>query len=428
LEKAYTDLSIHLARQLDQKDELNSYRQEFYHQPKIIYMDGNSLGLLSQRAEDTLLETLNSWKTYGIDGWTQGTDPWFYLSEKLGEMSTSLIGAKKEEVIITGSTTVNLHQLLATFYHPKGKRTKILADELNFPSDIYAIKSHLRLRGLDPEKHLILVKSRDGKTLREEDVIHSMTNEVALAIFPSVLYRSGQLLDMKQITEAAHEKGIRIGFDLCHSIGALPHSLRKWNVDFAFWCTYKYVNGGPGSPAGIYINEVHLPKAPGLSGWFGSDKTKQFDMELTMTPAPSAGALQIGTPHVLSAAPLIGSLSMFQEVGIDKIRSKSLQLTEYMMALIDAKLHTYGFTIANPRENRRRGGHIYLEHAEAARISKALKHEKVIPDFRTPSGIRLAPVSLYNSFEDVWKVVHKLKRIMEEKRYKQFKNKRDVVS
>ena len=331
-------------------------------------------------------------------------------------------------MVVSGSTTINLHQLLATFYKPNGKRTKILADELNFPSDIYAIKSHLALRGMNPEEHLVLVTSEDQHTLKEEDIIDSMTDDIALAVFPSVLYRSGQLLDMKRITEAAHENGIVIGFDLCHSIGALPHSLDDWKVDFAFWCTYKYLNGGPGSPAGIYINEHHLPINPGLSGWFGSDKTKQFDMELTMSPAPDAGAMQIGTPHILSAAPLIGSLKLFQDIGIEKIRRKSLKLTEYMMALIDAKLSAYGFNIANPREDNRRGGHVYLEHPEAIRICKALKQEKVTPDFRPPSGIRLAPVALYNSFEDVWNVVDCLQRIMEEERYKQFESDREIVS
>lgn len=428
LKKENIDPSIDYARKLDEKDPLRHYREQFFLQPDTIYMDGNSLGLLSKRAEDSLSNIVHAWKMYGIDGWTKGEHPWFYLSEQLASMSANLLGAQSEEVIITGSTTVNLHQLLATFYQPKGNRTKILADELNFPSDIYAIKSHLQLRGMDPNKHLVLIQSRDGNTLQEEDIIQSMTSEIALAIFPSVLYRSGQLLDMKRISEAAHQHGIVIGFDLCHSIGAIPHSLNSWDIDFAFWCTYKYVNGGPGSPAGIYIHQENLPQTPGLHGWFGSDKTKQFDMELTLHPAQEAGAMQIGTPHILSLAPLIGSLTMFQEIGIEQIRLKSLQLTDFMMALIDTKLKSTGFTISNPRESFRRGGHIYLEHPEAARICKALKHENIIPDFRTPSGIRLAPVALYNSFEDVWQVVEVMKKIMEEESYKQFENKRDIVS
>jgi kynureninase len=428
MRKANPNPTIDHARKSDREDELRKYKHEFYHQADTIYMDGNSLGLLSKQAERSLFDLLDSWKTHGIDGWTKGDTPWFYLAEQLGEKSAELIGGKQEEIIITGSTTINLHQLLSTFYRPEGNRTKILADELNFPSDIYAIKSHLELRGMNPDDHLILIRSEDGYTLNEDDIIEAMTSEVAVAIFPSVLYRSGQLLDMKRITDAAHESGILVGFDLCHSVGAIPHSLDDWNVDFAFWCTYKYVNGGPGSPAGIYVNEKHLPVQPGLGGWFGSDKSKQFDMELTMSPAPSAGALQIGTPHILSAAPLLGSLEIFQEIGMEKIRSKSLQLTDFMMTLIDEKLDGYDLTIRNPREGNARGGHIYLEHEEAVRICKALKQANVIPDFRPPSGIRLAPVALYNSFEEVWHVVSILQTIMEEGRYKQFEKNREIVS
>src|SRR5699024_3110582 len=222
------------AQQLDQQDELKSYRNEFYINPEEIYLDGNSLGLLSKRAQHSLMGLLESWKKHGIDGWTAGEYPWFYLSEKLGEMSAPLVGADPNEVIVTGSTTANLHQLVATFYKTEGKRTKILADELNFPSDIYALKSQLQLRGLDPKDHLVQVKSSDGDTIQEEDIVKAMTDDIALIILPSVLYRSGQLLDIEKLTKEAHQRGIKIGFDLCHSIGAIPHNLHDWDVDFAF--------------------------------------------------------------------------------------------------------------------------------------------------------------------------------------------------
>src|SRR5699024_2591614 len=267
-------------------------------------------------------------------------------------------------------------------------RTIILADELNFPSDIYALKSQLQLRGLDPKDHLVQVKSSDGDTIQEEDIVKAMTDDIALIILPSVLYRSGQLLDIEKLTKEAHQRGIKIGFDLCHSIGAIPHNLHDWDVDFAFWCTYKYLNGGPGSVGGLYVHKKHFGVEPGLAGWFGSNKERQFDMEHTMVPVGHAGALQVGTPHVLSAAPLLGSLKIFEETGIEKIRSKSLHLTEYMMMLVEAELSKYDFVIANPREESARGGHIYLKHKEAARICKALKENNVIPDFRAPSGIR----------------------------------------
>ncbi|THE13273.1 kynureninase [Bacillus timonensis] len=416
------------ARKLDREDPLARFQDEFYLQPNTIYMDGNSLGLLSKRAEQSLLDSLEDWKENGIDGWTQGRQPWFYMSEIASELLAPLVGASPEEVIVTGSTTVNLHQLVATFYQPKGKRTKIVADELNFPSDIYALQSQLRIHGLNPEEQLVRVKSRDGRYLVEEDIIDAMTDEVALVVLPSILYRSGQILDMERLTAEAHRRGILIGFDGCHSVGAIPHSFSKWDVDFAFWCNYKHLNGGPGAVAGLYVNRKHFGVLPGLAGWFGSNKEKQFDMEHSFIPADSAGAFQIGTPHVLSLAPLLGSLDMFREAGIEQIRTKSLLLTNFLLELIDAELVGMGFTIGSPREEYVRGGHVGLEHKEAARICKALKENGIIPDFRAPNMIRLAPVPLYNSFEDVWNVIQMLKTIMEEKQYEKFTNERDVVA
>lgn len=422
------EITLEYAKKLDELDALKKFREEFYVQPDVIYMDGNSLGVLSKRAEQSLLILLDSWKKYGIDGWTQGEHPWFYFSDRLSEMCAPLVGASKQEVIITGSTTSNLHQLIASFYHPEGARTKILADELNFPSDLYAIGSQLSLHGYNPEEHMKLVKSRDGDTLNEADIVEAMKEDVALIVLPSVLYRSGQILSIKELTKAAHERNILIGFDLCHSIGSIPHQLDDWDVDFAFWCNYKHLNGGPGAVGGLYVNQKHFGQKPGLAGWFGSDKEKQFDLSIQMTPATDASAYQIGTPNILSAAPLYGSLEIFAEAGIDAIRDKSLKLTDYMTLLIEEELSDHQFMIASPKEHNRRGGHIYLVHEEAARICKALKEFQVIPDFRSPNGIRLAPLALYNSFEDVWKTVQILKKIMKEEAYKKFENKRDVVA
>ena len=419
--------SVDYAKSLDKEDDLKNFRNEFYLQEDIIYMDGNSLGLLSKRAEKTLLELLNSWRKHGINGWTSGKNPWFYLSESVGEKMAPLVGGMKGEVIATGSTTVNLHQLVATFYKPSGNKTKILADELNFPSDIYALKSQLVLKGYNPDEHLVRVESPDGRFLREEDIIDAMTDDIALIVLPAILYRSGQLLDMEYLTKAAHERGILIGFDLCHSVGSVEHLLHEWGVDFAFWCTYKHLNGGPGSVGGLFVHNKHFGTAPGLAGWFGSKKESQFDMDHKMDPAMDAGAFQIGTPHVLSLAPVIGALELFEEAGIDRIRKKSLQLTSYMLDLINDELADYSFVVGNPIDDTR-GGHVLLEHAEAARICSALKESGVIPDFRAPNGVRLGPVAMYNSFEDVWHTVQKLKVIMDEKRYEKFENKRDVVA
>ncbi|WP_432353711.1 kynureninase [Sporosarcina sp. A2] len=405
-----------------------SRRNEFYIQEDIIYFDGNSLGLLSKRAEASVHAMMDSWKTHGIDGWMQGECPWFQLSEELGASMAPLIGAKPEEVIVTGSTTSNLHQLLATFFKPENGRTKILADELNFPTDIYAIQSQLQLHGLNPADHLIQVKSRDGQTLHTEDIVEAMTDDVAIVILSGVLYRSGQVLNMEKVTEAAHARGILVGYDLCHSIGAIPHALDAWNADFAFWCNYKHLNGGPGATGGIYMNEKHFGTQPGLAGWFGSAKDRQFDMSHTFTPAEGAGFLQMGTPHLLSSAPLIGALELMNEVGIEAIRERSLALTGYLQELIETELAEYGFTVTSPKNDEDRGGHVFAVHKEAARICKALKANGIIPDFRTPNGIRLAPVALYNTFEEVLETVTILKRIMDEEQYKQFENKREVVA
>lgn len=412
----------------DREDALARFREEFYLPVGKIYLDGNSLGLLSRRAEKSVWDVLDDWRERGIDGWTEGKRPWFTMAERLGAMTAPLVGADAEEVVVTGSTTVNLHQLLATFYRPEGARTRILADVLNFPSDIYAMQSQLRLHGLNPAEHLRRVESEDGYSLDEQAIIEAMDDDVAVVVLSAVLYRSGQLLDIERVTRAARERGVLIGWDLCHSIGAVPHRLSEWGVDFAFWCNYKYLNSGPGSVAGLFVHKRHHGTLPGLAGWFGSDKAVQFDMEHRFVPADAAGAYQIGTPHLLSAAPVYGSLELFHEAGIEQVRRKSLCLTRFLMELVETELDGMGFSIVNPREDFRRGGHVALMHVEAVRIARTLKEHGVIPDFRSPDILRLAPVALYNSYTDVWEAVQHLKRIMEEKEYKRFEKKREVVA
>ncbi|HET7627286.1 MAG TPA: kynureninase [Bacillales bacterium] len=422
------DTSLKRAEQLDRTDPLAPYKKEFYVPENTIYMDGNSLGLLSVRAERAVAEAMESWKSHAIDGWLKGDHPWFHFSETVAERTAPLIGAESGEVIVASSTTVNLHQLVATFFRPQGKRTKILADALNFPSDIYALQSQLELNGLAPEEHLLRVKSRDGRFIHEEDIIAEMNEEVALVVLPSVLYRSGQLLDIPRLTAAAHERNILIGIDACHSIGAVPHHFHDDEVDFAVWCNYKYLNSGPGGTAGLFVHEKHHDRRPALTGWFGSDKEKQFDMEHTFTPAPGAGAYQLGTPHILSTAPLLGSLEMFHEAGIDAVRKKSLALTRYMMDLFETEIEDESFAIGNPRIDERRGGHVCLEHPEAASICKALKANGIVPDFRAPDVIRLAPAALYTSFVDVWQTIRTLKKIMRNSEQRSFANVRDPIA
>ncbi|HEY1292551.1 MAG TPA: kynureninase [Chloroflexota bacterium] len=426
-----SDLSTRLAEldARDQSDPLARFRERFYIPSGTLYFDGNSLGLLSREAEQAVLEALDAWRNLAIDGWTGGERPWFYLGEQLGTAQAELVGALPSEVVVTGGITINLHALLATFFRPGDGRTRIVADVLDFPSDLYALQSHLHLHGLDPNDHLLLVGSGDGRTIDEQDVLAALERpDVALAWLPSVLYRSGQLLDMPRLTAAAHARKIPIGFDCAHSAGSVPHRLHDWDVDFAVWCTYKYLNAGPGAVGGLYVHQRHHARRPGLAGWWGSDKQRQFDMAPEFTPATSAGAWQIGTPSVLGAAALYGSLSVLREAGIDQVRAKSLALTSLLIDLADQYLAPLGFEVGTPREAPRRGGHVALEHPAAVRITRALKARGIIPDFRPPNVIRLAPVPLYIGYRDVGEVIGALKAIVESGEHLQFTDVRAEVA
>jgi len=422
------------AARRDTLDELAEFRTQFYLQPGTLYLDGNSLGLLCRPAEASLLRVLTEWKTLGIKGWTDAQPPWFFLAEELGKQVAPLVGAAEEEVIITNSTTVNLHQLLVTLYKPVGTRRQVLIDALSFPSDRYAVESFLRRSGSDwignghdHRSLLAVVGSSDGLTLDEDALIAAMTEEVQMAILPVVLYTSGQWLDVSRLTAAARERGVLLGLDCSHSIGAVPHALSDWGVDFAFWCSYKYLNAGPGATGGLYLNRRHFGQMPGLAGWFSSDKARQMDMAEHLDPAEGAGGLQIGTPNILSMAPLEGALQLLAEAGLERLRARSLRLTEYLMALVEAELSAYGFTIATPREAHRRGGHVALVHPEAVRICKALRAANVIPDYRPPNIVRLAPVALYTTFVDCYEAIQRLKRIMEARLWKALDRDRELV-
>lgn len=419
------------ALSLDRQDSLAPFRQRFYLPENIIYMDGNSLGLLSEDAERSMLRVLNEWRTLGIRGWLEGQRPWFYFGEQLGEMAAGLVGAEAGELVFTGTTTVNIHALISTFYHPAGKRSKILADELNFPSDLYALEGQIKMKGLDPRKELVLVSSKDGRTLDEDTIVEMMTDEVALVYLPSVLFASGQLLDMEYLTRAAHERGIPIGWDCSHSAGTVPHHFSQWGVDFATFCSYKYLNGGPGSAAFLYVNKKHFDREPLMAGWFGFVKERQFDLSLQFEPARHAGGWQISSPGVLGSSTMEGALQITLEAGIENIRKKSLKLTTYFMKLVEARLSQapFHFAIVTPPEARRRGGHIALTHpTEALRINEALKARGIIPDFRPPDIIRIAPIALYNTFEEVWMVTEALRDIVEKREFERFETNRKAIS
>jgi kynureninase len=425
------DHSLERARELDAGDSLARFRERFYLPDDALYFDGNSLGLLSKDAEAALLTALDQWKQLGIAGWMEADPAWFTLGETLGAQSAALVGAEPDEVIVTGTTTVNLHALVSTFYQPSGNRTKILATALDFPSDIYALQSQILLKDGDPKRDLVRVESRDGRTISEDDLIAAMTDEVALALLPSVLYRSGQLLDIARLTAAAHERGIAIGFDCAHSAGSVPHRFDADGVDFAVWCNYKYLNSGPGSVGAIYVNRRHFGRRPGLSGWWGYQKERQFDMAHEWEGAEAAGAWQISTVPLLSTAPLLGSLAIIAEAGIEAMRAKSLAMTDYLIELIEETgllEAPYRYRIGTPREHDRRGGHVSVEHDAGPRIAKALRQAGVVPDFRPPDVIRLAPIPLYTSYADCWQVVQALKQVIESGSYLNVPEGRDLVS
>ena len=403
------------ARELDAGDPLAPFRERFYLPDGRIYLDGNSLGLLSKDAEAAVRSSLEDWKRLGIDGWLKADPDWFTIGERLGALMASMVGAEPDEVVVTGGTTINLHNLVATFFEPAGSRRAILAGGLDFPSDVYALQSQIALRGGAPDD-LVLVSSNDGRTLDEDDVIAAMTEDVALVVLPSVLYRSGQLLDIARLTAAAQERGIPIGFDCAHSAGVVPHRFDEWGVDFAFWCTYKYLNAGPGAVGALYVNRRHHGRRPGLSGWWGYAKERQFDMLHTWEGAAGAGAWQIGTPPVLGTVALLGSLRIFEEAGIERIRTKSTAQTGYLIELLEGMGLTgaaHGYRIGTPREPERRGGHVAVEHDAGPRIAKALKARGVIPDFRPPDVVRLAPIPLYTSYHELWRSAHHLREIVE---------------
>ena len=421
------------ARASDASDPLAGFRDRF--DVPGTYMDGNSLGPLSDAAEGTLDRAVEQWRELAVEGWTDAEPDWFHYGERLGAKVAPLVGAADESVAVCGSTTVNIHTLLATFLDLANGGAAasaddpgvVLVNDLDFPTDHYAIRAQLRQRGLDPDDHLVAVESRDGTTIEREDIRRALReHDVDVLFFPSVLYRSGQLFDVAALTELAHDHGAYAGFDLAHSVGVVPHELDAAGADFAVWCHYKYLNAGPGAVAGLYCNERHLGTTPALAGWWGHEKSTQFEMRRTFTPAEHAGAFQIGTVPVLAAAPLDGALDVVHEAGIERIREKSLALTGYLIDLVDELPDA--FSVGTPRPPARRGGHVAVEHPEAYRLSQALKDRDVVVDFRPPNVVRVAPAPLYTGFEDVLDVADALRGVHESGAYEAFEPRSDGVT
>lgn len=416
-------IGLDFAKELDRKDELHQYRDHFFVQPNQIYMDGNSLGMASKEAVNSIENMLNRWKTEGVLAWN---DLYVY-GEKISALMAPLINALPKEITVTGSTTSNIHSALSTFYHPTKDRYKILVDDLNFPTDRYAVDSIVELKGYSVDDAVRIVQSKDGEFIDEDSVIAAMTDDIAVILLPAVLYRSAQILNMKRLTEEAHKRNIIIGFDLCHAIGAIEIDFHEIQPDFSVWCTYKYLNGGFGSTAGLYINQKHFDQKPGLAGWFGNRNDTQFQLRQQFEPQPDASGWQIGSPAIFSMAGLEGSLQIFNQLGMKNIRQNSLNKTAYLMYLVDNELAEYGYSCGNSTDDNLRGGHVCLQHKEAYRIAAALRDNGVIPDFREPDVIRLAPIALYTSYEEIYEVGQILKEIVQEKVFENYSNNRSTV-
>lgn len=421
------------AREADASDPLARFRERF--DVPETYMDGNSLGPLSAEAEAGLERVKEQWRELAVEGWTDAEPDWFHYGERLGAKVAPLVGAADETVAVCGSTTVNIHTLVATFFDLANGGAAasaeapgvILVNDLDFPTDHYAIRAQLRQRGLDPDDHLVAVESNDEKTIAREDIARALReHDVDVLFFPGVLYRSGQLFDVAALAELAHDHGAYAGFDLAHSVGVVPHELDEAGADFAVWCHYKYLNAGPGAVAGLYCNERHLGTMPALAGWWGHEKSTQFEMQQTFTPATHAGAFQIGTVPVLAAAPLDGALDVVHEAGIEQIREKSLALTRYLIELVDGLPDA--FSVGTPRDAARRGGHVAVEHEEAYRLSQALTDRDVVVDFRPPNVVRVAPAPLYTRFEDVLDVADALRELHETGAYEAYEPRSDGVT
>lgn len=394
------------AADLDAADDLAHFADEFA-KPPGIYMDGNSLGLMCHAADASLREAIEAWRTLAIRGWTEGDSPWFGLSRRASALLAPLLGCEPDDVMVGNSTTVNLHQILATFCLGRGR---IALDGTHFPSDRYAVDSFMRERGWDAE-YLHTATAGSDRLLDIGELIEFCALH-DFAVLPSVVYTTGQLLDMIGVTSVTKLTGTVVAWDCSHSAGVVPHHFRRDEIDLAFGCGYKYLNGGPGSAAWLYVHPRLRDKLPGLAGWFGSDPARQFEMSAEFHPAADANRYQIGTSNIFSLAPLLGSLQVLNDAGIDRIRAKSISQTAFLMVYAEKLLARHGVEVVTPREVERRGGHVTLAHRDAAKLSRALRARGVVPDFRPPDMLRFAPAPLYTSFAECKAAVDALHDIL----------------
>lgn len=403
------------AKRLDEEDALKRFRNEFifpqHKNADAIYFLGNSLGLQPKRTGDYIKEVLQQWGNYGVEGFFKGDQPWMNSHQQLTSTLAEIVGALPHEVVVMNQLTVNLHLMLVSFYQPQGKRVKILCEAKAFPSDQYMLQTHVRQRGFDADEIIIEVQPRSGETMiREEDIIAAIEqhkDELALVFLGGVNYYSGQLFNMQAITDAAHRAGAKAGFDLAHAAGNAPLQLHQWNVDFACWCSYKYLNAGPGAVAGAYIHERYHNdnKLNRFAGWWGNKKETQFLMQKEFEPAPSAEGWQLSTPSPILFAAFQASLSIFEEAGVQNVFAKNERLNEWLHFLLEDILQGSSegsLKILTPNNSGKKGCQVSMMVKGGKQIFDELSASGVFADWREPDVIRIAPVGLYNTFEEVW--------------------------
>jgi kynureninase len=406
------DTTLETALRLDATDELKKYKQQFHfpkHQAKnAIYFCGNSLGLQPVNVENAVLQELNDWKNLGISGFSKAQNPWLYYQEYMKPTLAKIVGCKLNEVTVMNTLTVNLHLLMLSFYKPTEKRYKIVMEAGAFPSDQYAVETLVRHYGLHPNDCIIEIEPNLGeKILTTQQIIEAIEHHgesIAMIVFGGMNYYTGQLFDMHAITNAAHAVGAIVGFDLAHVVGNVPTQLHNWNVDFACWCSYKYLNGGPGAVGGIYIHEkfANDTSTQRLGGWWGNDEAIRFKMEKGFIPKANASGWNISTAQVMNMVCLKASLEMFEEIGMEKIRQKSMQLTAYLEFLL-LQLPSLQFEIITPKNKDDRGAQLSLFFAQNGKaIHDKMIENGIIVDYREPGVIRVAPAPLYCRYEDVF--------------------------
>ncbi len=417
------------AQSLDAKDELKTYRDEFYF-PKVngkqvIYFTGNSLGLQPKRTKAYVDEVMNDWANMAVEGHFYADKPWWDYQERFAAPLSDIVGAKPSEVGVMNTLTVNLHLLMVSFYNPTPKKYKIICEEKAFPSDQYMFQSQVKFHGYDPKDAIVEIKRREGEAnIRLEDVlakIDEVGNELALVLIGGVNYYTGQVFDMKTITEAGHKHGAYVGWDLAHAAGNIKLALHDWDVDFAAWCSYKYMNSGPGNASGFFVHEKHHndKELKRFAGWYGHNKERRFKMEPDFDPVHGADGWQVSNLPILSLAPYLASVEMFAEVGMDKLITKRNLITAYLEFIlheIDKELEGADFEILTPSNQDERGCQlsVYL-HGQGRELFDRLMKNGVITDWREPNVIRLAPAPFYCSFEDMYEFGQILKRLILEK-------------